>query len=259
MLIRSLAAPAAKVLAALGCLTAQADAALAAPTPIAVGDPRISCASLKPYENAWLWTITTPDGKAHAQGIWSDRLDLTVEDGRTLFRHVGGISYVAGKSHVAVNLFDPTTCAPVRFLRDGVDHVVVKRTFSGGHVVTEKTAPGAQPETTSFDISPPAFDFFGGQDALLLTALHLKVGDIGVFQAVSEPQQPDGLKLAPFRVVREETVSAGVRGRIRTLVTVQDLPGEYTATYWLSPDPPYYIRLEMTFPDGRYRFSFDMI
>jgi hypothetical protein len=112
------------------CLVAYAlagpTAALATPapvstttSPIAVGDPRVSGARLKPYDNAWLWKVQFPGGKVKVQGIWSDHLDLTTENGKQVFRRVQGMSYVTGKNTIGVNLFDPASCAPLHLQARG--------------------------------------------------------------------------------------------------------------------------------------------
>jgi hypothetical protein len=143
------------------------------------------------------------------------------------------------------------------FKREGIDHVTISRTYEGGHVTTDRVAADGKATKTVVDHAPAAFDFFNGQDALLLACLPLKVGYEGSFVAIDETT--DQSKLAPFKVVREEYVQAGIRGKIKTWVVVQDLPGEFTSTFWISPNPPYYIRLVVTYPDNRYSFTFDMI
>ena len=224
-----------------------------------VGDGTANCRILSDYENAWRWTVTTPDGKKKIEGTWSDRLDRVTADGQAVFRRVQGMTYVTAMTFVSVTRFDPVTCAPITSEQHNVDGTINRHTVTGTHVVSERTASNGQKTTTPVDLAMAPFDFFNGQDGLLLAALPLKVGYSGTVFAIDEIGQKDGLKLAPFKVVREETVAAGAHGKVDTFVVVADLPGEYTQTFWISQKPPYFIRLVVDYPDNRYSFSFDMI
>lgn len=226
---------------------------------IQVSDGIADCRKLHPYENAWLWTVATADGKVRTEGIWSDHLDNIEVEGRHLLRRVQGMSYVNARSYVGVTQFDARTCAPAMSEQHPVDGSINRHTVDGTHVVTQRTAKDGTITTAEVELPSSAFDFFNGQDGLLLAALPLTVGYSGTIAAINEMGDGDGPKVAPFKVVREELVSAGMRGAVHSFVVVSELPGEYTSTYWISEKPPYFIRLLVTYPDNRYSFYFDMI
>ena len=232
--------------------------AAAAAQPITVGAPEVSGATLHPYNNAWLFRAIFPDGKTRDQGVWSDHLEATTVNGRAVLKRVQGMTYVNGVSQSIVNTFDPATCGPL--VTEGRDRngQVLRRTFEGKHVSSEWPPDKDKPASkTAFNAEQPMFDFYGGMYGILLSCFPLKVGYTGTLLAVDEFK--DETQPVTFTVLRKETVRAGSRGMVDAFVTVADTPGQYTQTFWLSPDPPYIIRLLITFPDKSKEMSFDMI
>jgi hypothetical protein len=128
-------------------LTAVAAGLLAGPAwaaePIGVGSPALHCAP-QPYENAWTWKVVLADGKVRPQGVWSDQLQRTTQDGRDVLRRVQGMTYLNGQHMTLLTLMDPATCAPIRMERRGIDGRVQRRRFENGQMVTERVeADGA--------------------------------------------------------------------------------------------------------------------
>jgi hypothetical protein len=235
-------------------------AALAVDPPhaIHVGDGTANGSRLRPYDNAWLFSATLPDGRTRAQGIWSDHMDAVDQNGRHVLRRVQGMTYLNGVSQSSVNIFDPATCAPITTEGRGRDGKVFRRTFAGSRVTTERPAQDNAPASTNALDAPEAvFDFYGGMYGLLLSCFPLDVGYSGTFTAVDE--FTDVATPVTFSVVRRERVRAGARGDVDTLVTVVDTPGQYTETFWLAREAPYIIRLVVTVPDHSRTMSFDMI
>ncbi len=224
-----------------------------------VGDHVADRTRIQPYNHAWYWRVVMPDGTERPQGIWSDHLDIMSVEGRRQLRRVQGMTYMNGLTTTGVNLIDPATCAPISTEQHRLNGVVLKRAFGDGRIVTTRTTPPAGPVTTTFAVPETPFDFLNGEDGPLLAALPLRVGyALTLFTAEDFPND-DGVRLVTMRVVREEMVDAGPLGRVRAFVVVNDIPGQYTQTLWISRDPPYYLRLVMTFPDNRYTFYFDNI
>src|SRR5262249_49752377 len=99
-----------------------------------------------------------------------------------------------------------------------------------------------------------------GEDGPLLAAFPLRVGYAGTMLVASDFPDADGTTFVSFHVLREETISAGAMGRVRTYVVESPLPrGEGVQTFWISPNPPYFIRLMITYADHRYTHYFDNI
>lgn len=239
-------------------LAATACPALAAAAPVPVGSSQVSGATLRPYENAWLYTARFPDGRVKTQGIWSDHVERATVNGREALKRVQGMTYVNALTSSGVTVMDAKTCAPITTEQHRPDGLVIKRSFKGAHVVTERIDhPGESTKQTAVDLSSPVFDYYGGAYGFLLSCFPLEVGYSATFPAIGETEDvPDPVK---FTVTRQETIRAGSRGMVETYVVAAEKPGEYTQTFWLSKAPPYIIRLEISYPDKPYIASFEMI
>jgi len=207
-----------------------------------VGDGTIDGSFLQPYNNAWIYTVTLPNGEKSPQGIWSDHVQWTTVGGKQVLMRVQGTTFVNGASNSIRNVFDPKTLAPISSETHGIDGSIFRRTFNGAHVVSETLAGAKDPSRkTEADLAMPVYDFNGGLYGLLLAALPLKAGLTGSLPAVADRE--DVLTAEPFHVLREEYVSAGSRGKVKAWVVETERPGDYRMTFWLSKKPPYIIKL----------------
>ena len=228
------------------------------PQTIHVGDAVVSGAHLQPYDNAWIYSATLPDGSVRVQGIWTDHFQRYSVNGRSMWRRLQGMTYSNHVMSSVSNVFDPDSCAPVSNEQHHPDESVLKRTFGGVHVLSERIdKSGAESRKNSFDLSEPVFDFYGGTYGILLSCLPLKVGYAATFPAIDETK--DELKAVTLSVLREERVRAGRMGMVKTLVVLIDTPGEYSQTFWLSQNPPYIIRLQVAWADRHAVATFDML
>ena len=230
--------------------TRTASGATLSPT-VHVGDGVIDGRFLQPYDNAWLYTVTLPNGQKSTQGIWSDHLQWTNVDGRQVLMRVQGTTFVNGVSNSIRNVFDPGTLAPIWSETHGIDGSIVRRTFHGAHVVTETRASStASAARTEADLAMSVYDFNGGLYGLLLAALPLEAGFTGALPAVADTDNV--LSIEPFKVLREEEVAAGSHGLLKAWVVETAHPGDYRMTFWLSKKPPYIIKLvDVLEPTGR--------
>jgi hypothetical protein len=138
------------------------------------------------------------------------------------------------------------------------DESILKRTFDGVHVTTERLARSDAPvATANVDMPEPVYDFFGGTYGLLLSCFPLKVGMTATIPAIDETK--DKYKPVTFSVLREEKTSAGRLGMVDAFVVFVDTPGEYSQTFWLSKAPPYIIRLQVAWADKHAVATFDML
>lgn len=233
-------------------------AVAAAPRQIAVGDGTADGTHLQPYENAWVYSARKPGGTEHAQGIWSDHFAKTTVNGKSVWRRLQGMTYVNHLTSSVSDTFDPITCQALSNEQHHPDGTILKRTFDGAHVTTERLANvSATGKTTKFDLPAPVFDFYGGGYGIILSCLPLKVGYSGTLPSISETE--DKAKDATFQVLRKERISAGSRGMRETFVVEVDTPGEYFQTFWLAKDPPYIIRLRVEWADKSAVATFNMI
>jgi len=228
------------------------------PEIIRVGGPAVSGMHLQPYDNAWIYSATLPNGSVRVQGIWTDHFERYTANGKSMWRRLQGMTYVNHVASSVSDVFDPVTCAPVSNEQHHPDESVLKRTFDGVHVVSERIdKPGAESKKNSFDLSAPVFDFYGGTYGILLSCLPLKVGYSATFPAIDETK--DESKPVTLSVLREEQVRAGLMGMVKTLVVLIDTPGEYSQIFWLSKNPPYIIRLQVAWADKHAVATFDML
>lgn len=244
--------------ALLGMAVSSTQAAIP-PTPtVHVGDGTLDGSFLKPYNNAWTYTVRLSDGRVVPQGIWSDRLQWTSVDGKPAMLRVQGVTFIKGLSSVTLNVFDPKSMAPISSEAHHIDGTIFKRSFDGAHVETTTLANAKDTASPKASQLPQAvYDFNGGLYGLLLAALPLKAGLAGSLPAIADDS--DSMTAEPFRVLREEMVSAGARGRVKAWVVESAKPGQYIMTFWIAKRPPYIIRLVMTNEVNHSVLSWDMI
>ena len=225
---------------------------------VKVGDGTLDGSFLRPYNNAWFYTAKTADGVVHPQGIWTDHMQWTTVDGRKALMRVQGTIFIVGKSNVVINTFDPKTLAPIGREAHNIDGSVSRRSFAGTHITDANRANGATADTTtSADLPVPVYDFNGGLYGILLASLPLKPGLTGSLPAIND--EGNALSIEPFHVLRQETVSAGARGRVKAWVVETVKPGNYTMTFWLMKKPPYIIHLVMDDQANKRTLTWDML
>jgi len=230
----------------------------AAALTVHVGDGTLDGSFLKPYDNAWLYTVKLPDGQVRTQGIWSDHVQWTTVDGRRRMLRVQGTSFVTGASNVMLNVFDPATLAPVSSEIHNIDGTIFRRAFDGVHVASVELAnakDSTPPRRT--ELPEPVYDFNGGMYGLLMAALPLAEGLKGTIPAIADRDATPTAE--PFEVLREEEVAAGARGKVRAWVVDSARPGKYTMRFWVTKAPPYIIRLVMTDEEHKRVLMWDMI
>jgi len=226
------------------------------PMVVAPGSAELKC-NIVPYDNAWLWTVAFPDGTTSVQGIWSDHVDNSSVDGKRVIRRVQGMSYVKGKTMQLIVTIDPKTCAPLSTERHTIDGSVYTREFNESTITTQRTSAHGDHNVTTIAADAPAFAFNDGEDALLLASLPLRSGYQARISAIDEMTASDSLKPIEIRVLKQDTLHDS-RGT-RTAFVVEAKDTESKSTLWISRKPPYYLRLEVSYSDNRYRSIFERI
>ena len=223
-----------------------------------VGDGTLDGSFLKPYNNAWFYSVKTADGQVRPQGIWSDHMQWTTANGKQALLRVQGTTFVNGLSNTIINTFDPKTLAPITSEAHGIDGSIFKRTFDGAHVTSVTLANAKDTATPVASELPQAvYDFNGGLYGILLAALPLKAGLTGSIPAVADRE--DKLTVEPFHVLREEQVSAGAHGTVKAWVVENAEPDQYVMTFWLTKTAPYIVRLVMDDKVNKRVLTWDMI
>jgi hypothetical protein len=223
-----------------------------------VGDGTIDGSFLKPYNNAWFYSVKFSDGRVVPEGIWSDHLQWTSVNGKQAMLRVQGVSFITGASNVILNVFDPKTMASISSEAHNIDGTVFRRTFDGARVSSVTLAnPKDIKEAVATDLQQAVYDFNGGLFGILLTSLPLKEGLKGTLPAVGDRE--DKLTSEPFEVLRQEIVGAGAHGKVKAWVVESARPGEYTMTFWLTKTAPYIIKLVMTDEAHDRVLSWEMI
>lgn len=229
-----------------------------ASTPvIAPGDGRISGALLRPYDNVWAYTVTTPDGQKHVQGLWTDHVQKTQVEGMPALLRVQGVTFVNGRSSSTVNIFDPVTLAPFSGRQQGVDGETQSRVFKEGHVsVSRKDKTGVESKNET-DLPRVPFDFNGGMYGLILVGTGLRDGLEGQFDSIEEFSEEPVTE--SFHVIGREKIAAGARGTLTASKVLVERPGKYKMTFWLTQVPPYIIKLEYSAVSRPEIWDWDMI
>lgn len=232
------------------------------PAPTArVGDGTVRGTRLKPYDNAWIVTQTSTDGRTIVQpGIWTDRLRLREVNGRKVFVRTQGMIYSGLRITGGTNVFDPETLAPISNVIRNLD-VVEKWTFDGTHVESRITAmPGAKEEVQQFETPAPGYDFNCCMRSLIPAALPLRLGYHVILPAI--PGTPPDDATVEYRVVKRERIQAGAKGMVDTWLVETLAPNgcDCTIRFWISDEPPFIIRMTLSPGKGHdYSQSFDMI
>ena len=216
----------------------------------------LKCAVV-PYDNAWLWTVAFPDGTTNVQGIWSDHVDQSSVAGKNVIRRVQGMSYVKGKTMQLISIINPQTCAPLSTERHTIDGSVYLREFTESAITTQRTTANGDHKVTTTTADTPVFAFNDGEDALLLASLPLRPGYEASINSIDEMTASDNLKPIVIRVLKSTRLHDSRGTTAAFLVETKD--GESTSKLWISKQPPYYLRLEVSYPDNRYRFIFERI
>lgn len=217
-----------------------------------------SGSTLRPYDNAWLFSARDTAGVVHPQGIWSDHVQYVTVEGRQLMERVQGMTYVTGLSSLSINVFDPATMQPVSSVQHRPDGSSISRTFHGTRVETTRVSrPGETPAITNTDLPTQPYDFYGGMWGLLLATMPITQGQSGTFPSIDEDE--DIPRTATYQVLGRDWVSAGAHGRVRAWRLTADRPGKYRMTFWLTQAPPYVIALELVNEGDPRVLRFDMI
>ncbi len=244
----------------LGLLGGAAWAKAGPASAIRVGDGAIQGSRLKPYDNAWVYSVRQKDGRVEERGVWSDQLRLRQTEGRTACVRVQGMTYPRGLSSANVNVFDPETIAPISSLQRTPDGRTISRTFAGKHVqtrlkiVTGSPQPVSEVEkVTEAEMPVEVYDFNGGMYGTLLAAQQLETGLSRQLPAIGE--FTDDYEPVTFVVRGREAVNAGYLGRTEAwVVEVTEPPA---MTFWISDQAPYVLRL--TVDDGKTLSAWEMI
>jgi hypothetical protein len=226
------------------------------PLGIAPGSAELKCV-IAPYDNAWLWTVAFPDGTSNVQGIWSDHVDRPTVDGKPVIRRVQGMSYVKGKTMQLISIIDPKSCAPLSTERHAIDGSVYTRVFSVSNITTDRTTANGDHQATTIAADTPVFSFNDGEDALLLASLPLRPGYGVRINSIDEMTASDNLKPIDISMLKRASVHDSRGTTVAFVVEAKD--SESKSTLWISKKPPYYLRLEVSYFDNRYRFIFERI
>jgi hypothetical protein len=235
------------------------------PVKVKVGDPIVSGASFKPYQNVWQMSVITPAGKEIPDaGTWSDDLSFVTIDGRQYLERTQVAIFKRNGEVVAktktINVFDPATLAPVSrtFTRQLTNEPVeiVHLEFRDGVIHSQKIVAGKIVANDVVRPGTPVFDFSGGMYGLLLAGFPLKENFSATLPTVDEDQLTTNW--ITFRVTGRETADAGPKGKVDTWIVESDT-GQGPMKFWLSKEPPYIIRLEFKASNNGLRWIYRMV
>jgi hypothetical protein len=223
-----------------------------------VGDGTVDGSILKPYDNVWLYSVTNESGKVIPQGLWSDHLQMTTSNGKATLLRVQGMTYVNGATTSTLNVFDPKTLEPFSSRQQGTKGEIVSRVFTGRHVsITRTSKDGTSTAPTEIELPAVPFDFNGGMYGLFLATVPFKKGRQEIFYSMEEFE--DKIAIDSYKVIGQETVDAGMRGKIDAWRIESERPGKYRMIFWVTKFPPYVIKLNYTVSNSSLVWNWTMI
>lgn len=243
-----------------------ADSVAQAPSPavLHVGDLQVQGRTLKPYNNQWHVSLHKVDGTPLAEkAVWKDELRLLQKAGSEQLERTQTAVFTKDGLKVGetktVNVCDRNTLAPIsryysRHASVPGQEEETQVEFHGRQVRFSQNKNGSN-STSTQELLEPVFDFFGGMYGILLAALPLKRGFAGQLPSLDE----DGPRLEwiTFQVGDQEEVEAGQQSKLRAWV-VNAATKQGPMKFWISPAPPYIIKLEYTQNDAGLVWTFSM-
>lgn len=220
-----------------------------------IGDGFLDARRVGPYDNAFVVTIYK-DGKSQTPGIWTDQLRLREIDGKTVAVRTQSLGYFDGRTLHSVNVFDPSTFAPISDTQIKPDGSREQWRFSSGKA--EGTLHGADGnvEEKALDIIGNRFDLNCCMRSLVPAMIRLSEGMDFVIPSI---EGPDGATDVRFKVLRREHVRAGGLGMVEAWVVETEIPGGFIH-FWIHDRAPYLVRMTLSQNDrNAYSQSFDMI
>jgi len=225
--------------------------AAGAPTRLEGGDPSISGAFLKPYENRWRFSVQTPGKPPVEAGVWSDRMEEVSAQGRPALRRTQIAEYRKGIRVTFVTTFEKGSMAPLAFDYSRSDTGETRHIEFNGRTATFHRVPGTGEEPAQDYVARlehSVLDFYDGTYGILLDALPLREGfDVEIPAFDSDRACVDWIHV---RVTGREKVPAG-EGRTADAWVIQVETKKYgRSSWWLTREAPYVIRAEMTVSPG---------
>ena len=252
-----LAASAASAIAAAAPASGS-PAAPVAPTPAAVapvrlerGDPSISGAFLRPYENRWTFSIRKPGQEPVEAGVWTDRMEAVRFDGRDVLRRTQVAEYRKGIRVTFVTTFDKATMATLAFDYSRSDTGETRHLEYRGNTATFRRTPGTGAEASQDYVARldhAVLDFYDGLYGILIDTLPLKEGlDAEIPAFDSDRACVDWIHI---RVTGRATVPAGKERSADTWVVEVETKTYGRSKWWVTREAPYVIQAEMEVSPG---------
>ena len=216
----------------------------------------ISGSHLRPYVRHAQQIITDANGRViNARPLWRDELSTVSGSNRPLMRRIWQLVAFNGSVHAVDSvLFDAATLEPVYNSEWVQGTVAWQRKYDGNRVTGQKLAAQAGTTGTGAKLGDPSvkldvtlaervFDFFGGMDGIIASAIDLTTG-ARTRIPVYDPNT-NSVRLLELRVAGEESVEAG-RGKLvqASVVVFDGLNGPMKL--WVSRQPPYTYKSEET-------------
>lgn len=241
-----------RLLVALAILAVAAPsvrAASRAPGPVRLerGNPSISGAFLKPYENCWTFSIEVAGKDPVEAGVWTDRMESVTYAGRGALRRTQVAEYRKGTRVTFVTTFEKASMTPLAFDYSRSDSGETRHIEFGEKTASFRRSPGKGTEPAQDYVAKldhAVLDFYDGTYGILLAALPLAEGfDAEIPAFDSDRASVDWVRVT---VTGKETVPAGASKTVETWVVQVDTQKYGSSTWWLTRDAPYVIQAKMT-------------
>ena len=221
-------------------------------TQIRPGDVEMSGAHIESYTARWRQWVTEADGmkRPGINTIWDSVAVAQREDGHAVIERTVTWRDTQGGLYVRADVLDHATLTPlhmdVRFAPRYVQHV----DFDGDLVQgVEFSDPFANARMVRAYLDHAVFNW--SSDGFLLNGLGLSEGTEAELAVVQGLTSAPAIGWMPVDVVRKESLDVGAWGLREALVVVQP-SSSAAATYWITREPPYMVRVEFLQDNGTH-------
>ncbi len=226
------------------------------------GDPAIAGSFLRPYTNAWKFTIQKPGADPVDAGVWTDKMESVTHEGRPALKRTQVAQYKKGIRLTFVNVFDSKTMASLTFdyvRSDTGEKRHLEFRDRSAHFVREPGTGDQPAQDYTAKLDRAVLDYYDGLYGILLDALPLKEGFAATIPAFdTDRASVDWIRV---RVTGREPI-AGPAGKSFDAWVVHVETKLYASSdWWLTREPPYVLKAVLRTPEseGGLTITYTMI
>jgi len=241
-------------------------ASLFAAGSVAVAAPSLDGSQLRPYKNLWKLTIRLKSGRLVNVGTWSDQISRTkVRNAPALERIQISRLRKRGDTQTWINVFDPVTMRPYSSVLSSSAGDITMRRFNGRtvQIIDAGGANRGVPVRTTQTAKENAYDFNGGMYGLLFLGMPLAPDRTGILTTFGVTDAT--IEHIAYHVIAKQRVEAKPGTFAQAWVVdahyldAHRSEADAQMRFWLSPSPPYIIKLIYDLPKEGQTWYYTMM